>query len=74
MKVTDCRVVPTGGTVVGVVKAKRPETAPRPLLNVELARVCPEVMALAVGQRMILGTVLTGVEETATLTVPDAVL
>jgi hypothetical protein len=47
------------------VKAKLPATEPVPPLNVEEANVCPKVIALAVGNAVIVGVALF----TVTLTV-----
>ena len=49
VKVTLWLVVPVAGNVVGLVKAKVPETEPVPPVSVELARVCPKVRDEAVG-------------------------
>jgi hypothetical protein len=46
------------GAVLGVVKAKLPATAPVPPLNVEDAKVCPKVIALAVGQTLTVGMIV----------------
>ena len=51
MKVTLCEAVPTLGAVAGVVNAKLPAAGtPTPPVKVELASVCPNVIAEAVGQ------------------------
>jgi hypothetical protein len=61
VNVTDCVVVPTAGTVLGVVKAKLPATLALPPLKIELASVCPDVMALAVGCVVIVGVAFSTV-------------
>ena len=52
------------GTVVGVVKAKEPGTEATPPLRVELAKVWPYEIVVAVGRVVISGVAL----ETVTLT------
>ena len=49
VKVTLCEAVPALGAVAGAVKVKLPGTDPTPPLKVELASVCPKVIALALG-------------------------
>ena len=56
--------------MLGVVKAKVPAGVAAPPLRVELASVCPLVMAVAVGQVVTLGVALF----TSTLAVPLVVL
>ena len=62
--------VPVLGVALGVVKAKPPATLAEPPERVELAKVCPKVIALPVGTDVIDGVAL----ETVTLTVVVAVL
>ena len=49
VNVTPCDAVPTCGAVLGDVNANVPETLAAPPLRVELASVCPNVIADAVG-------------------------
>ena len=58
MKVTDCEVVPTFGTVDGEVKLNVPATDAEPPLKTEAERGCPEVIAGAVGRILITGVAL----------------
>ena len=58
VKVTLCEAVPAPGAVDGVVNAKLPETDATPPLNVDEARVCPYVIAVAVGAVVIVGVAL----------------
>ena len=58
VKVTLCEAVPALGAVDGVMKAKVPATEATPPLNVEEARVCPYVIAVAVGGVVIVGVAL----------------
>ena len=69
-KVTLCADVPIFGVEVGVVQANVPPTLAEPPLKVELAKVCPRVMAVAVGAEVIVGVALL----TVTFTVVVAVL
>ena len=62
--------VPVLGVVPGVVKEKVPATLADPPERVELAKVCPKIIALAVGADVIDGVAL----ETVTLTVVVIVL
>ncbi len=50
VKVTLCEAVPTSGGVEGLVNAKLPSGVAVPPLKVELASVCPNLIAPAVGQ------------------------
>jgi hypothetical protein len=74
VNVTDCVVVPTAGTVLGVVKAKLPATLALPPLKVELASVCPDVMTLAVGCVLIVGVELLMVIVSVPFPVPPALV
>ena len=58
MKVTDCDAVPAGGAVSGVVNTKWPPTEADPPVRIELARVCPIAMLLAVGNTEMVGVSL----------------
>ncbi len=69
VNVTECVAAPTAGAVLGVVKAKLPATLPAPLLSVELASVCPEVIAVAVGRVVIVGVAFDTVTLTFVVTV-----
>jgi hypothetical protein len=70
VNVTASVVVPVEGAVAGVVHVKLPGADPNPPLNVDEARVCPKVMALALGQVVTVGAALF----TMTPTDPAAVL
>jgi hypothetical protein len=56
------------GAVLGVVKAKLPGTEAVPPLKVEDAKVCPKVIALAVGHTLTAGVALFTVTLTVLLT------
>lgn len=70
VNVTLCEAVPAAGTMGGVVKAKLPATEAAPPLKLELARVWPWVMALAVGAVMIVGGVGTNLRTTTAVVLP----
>ena len=70
VKVTLWLEVPTPGAKEESVQAKLPATLAEPPLRLELAKVCPKVMAEAVGTAVIDGVALL----TVTLTVVVAVL
>ena len=55
MNVTLCKAVPPLGIVEGAVKANVPEGVDEPPVRVEEASVWPKVIALAVGQAVMLG-------------------
>ena len=58
VKVTPWLPVPALGEVLVVVKAKDPAVLAVPPLSMELANVCPYVIALAVGAAEIVGVAL----------------
>ena len=58
MNVTPCAAVPIAGVVLAVVNVNVPTTLAVPLLSVELAKVCPYVIPLAVGATEIVGVTL----------------
>ena len=75
VKVTDCEVVPTLGTVSGEVKANVPATDAEPPLNTEEERGCPDVIAEAVGLEITIGVAMFTVKLALTLvTLPAALL
>ena len=72
MKVTGWLAVPTAGAVEGVVNAKVPGTLATPPLKIDAARVCPTVIAVAVGAVVMVGVV--GVTVPPTVRVPSPVM
>ncbi len=69
VKITDCCVVPTAGTVPGVVNAKLPATLAFHPLNIESSSVWPEIIEVAVGGVVIIGVALPTVTLTLVVTV-----
>jgi hypothetical protein len=65
VKVMPWLEIPAVGAVPGRVKAKEPAGVEVPPVRVELAKVCPKVMVLAVGD------VRMAEEALATLSVPE---
>jgi hypothetical protein len=68
VKVTLWEEVPALGVVVGAVNAKLPATLAAPPLRVLLDKVCPYVIAPALGAALIVGVALLTVTLTVVVT------
>jgi hypothetical protein len=69
VNVTPWDAVPTPGVVPGVVNANVPGTVAAPPLSVELARVCPNAIDVAVGAVVTVGVAFATVTEAVVVAV-----